>query len=82
MYSLREPTPVVSEYKYELPGDTVVLRQELFVGNVRTGDFKKVDVERWRGQLLEVLKVADVHDGYFLFARRERGMNSSYVPRT
>lgn len=70
VYSLREPRPVVSEYKYELPGDTLVARQELFVGNVRTGDFKKVDVERWRGQLLEVLKVADVHDRVFFIRKK------------
>lgn len=82
VYSLREPTTVVSEYKYELPGDTLVARQELFVGNVRTGDFKKVDVERWRGQLLEVLKVADVHDRVFFIRKKGTRDDSSYVPRT
>ena len=65
VYSLRHPAPTVSEYKYELPGDTAILKQELFIGNVKTGMFKKVDVVKWRGQLLEVLKVADVQDRVF-----------------
>lgn len=70
VYSLREPAPVVSEYKYELPGDTAVLKQELFIGNVRTGMFKKVDVVKWQGQLLEVLRVSDVHDRAFFIRKK------------
>ena len=70
VYSLREPAPVVSEYKYELPGDTAVLKQELFIGNVRTGMFKKVDVVKWQGQLLEVLRVPDVHDRAFFIRKK------------
>lgn len=70
VYSLREPAPTVNEYKYELPGDTAVAKQELFIGNVKTGMFKKVDVVKWRGQLLEVMKVADVHDRVFFIRKK------------
>ena len=76
VYSLREPAPTVSEYKYELPGDTAVLKQELFIGNVKTGMFKKVDVVKWRGQLLEVLKVADVQDRVFFI--RKKGTRNEF----
>ena len=52
------------------PGDTAVAKQELFIGNVKTGMFKKVDVVKWRGQLLEVMKVADVHDRVFFIRKK------------
>lgn len=71
LYSCMEPTPVVRSYKYELPGDTAVQKDEIFVGNVRTGAFVKVDVVKWPGQLLEIVKVPDVKDRFF-FIRKKR----------
>lgn len=73
LHSMGYPGPVVSTYKYELPGDSIVAMQELFVGDVQKGSITKVNVSKWRWQQLEILKVKDVSDKvYFLRLKRTR----------
>ena len=73
LHSMGYPEPIVSTYKYELPGDTVVAMQELFIGDVQKGVISKINVSKWRWQQLEILKVKDVADKvYFLRSKRTR----------
>lgn len=73
LYSMGRPAPIISTYKYELPGDTVVTMQELFIGDVQKGSIVKVNVSKWRWQQLEVLKTKDISDKvYFLRLKRTR----------
>lgn len=49
------PRPLVSTYKYELPGDKDVAQFELFIGDAQQGTLKKVAMEHWPDQQLEVV---------------------------
>lgn len=71
MFTTSFAPPMMKEYNYELPGDTVVARQELYVGNIRTGRLTKVQVDEWPCQELEVMKVPDVHDRVYFMRRRK-----------
>lgn len=71
LYSASFNGPTVTNYKYELPGDTIIATQQLYIGDVAKGTISKVNTERWRWQQLEVLKVKDVSDKvYFLRLKR------------
>lgn len=71
--SLATPVPIVSTYKYELPGDTVVATQQLLIGNVKTGTLKVINTAKWRWQRLQLLKADGVNDKvYFLRLKRTR----------
>lgn len=64
--------PVARTYKYELPGDTAVEKQQLLVCNLDAGTrLQPVEVEKWKGQKLEVKPTPDVSDKVF-FIRRKR----------
>lgn len=47
--------PRVSTYKYETPGDKDVAQFELFIGDSQTKAIKKINLERWPDQQLEVV---------------------------
>lgn len=73
LYSCMEPIPQVRSYKYEIPGDSLIAKDELYVGNVVSGELKKVETEKWPGQLFELLRVPDVEDKiYFIRKKRTR----------
>lgn len=68
---IAEP-PVARTYNYELPGDTAVEKQQLFLCNLDAETrLQPVEVEKWKGQKLEVKPTPDVSDKVF-FIRRKR----------
>lgn len=71
LYTCTFGEPSVHSYKYELPGDSLVKKQSLYVGQVKDGKLIKVAVEKWSGQLLQILKTPDVEDRVF-FIRKKR----------
>ncbi len=71
LYTCTFNGPSVQTYKYELPGDKQVKTQSLYVGQVKNGKLIKVPVEKWPGQLLQILKTPDVKDRVF-FIRKKR----------
>lgn len=73
VYTTVPGSPIVREYDYELPGDSVVASTELFVGNAASGRLTKVHTALWPCQELSILKVNDVnHRVYFIRSRRTR----------
>jgi dipeptidyl aminopeptidase/acylaminoacyl peptidase/thiol-disulfide isomerase/thioredoxin len=71
LYSASFNGPTVANYKYELPGDTIIATQQLYIGDVAKGTITKVNTDRWRWQQLQVLHVKDVTDKvYFLRLKR------------
>lgn len=70
LHSCVEPVPTVLSYKYEIPGDSCVAKDELYIGDVVEGSLQKVEVEKWPGQLLEVYRVPDVEDKIFILRKK------------
>ena len=65
--------PFVYSYPYELPGDSVILRTELYLGSTRAGTCRKLDVEKWKGQQLVVVNADNVDDRlFFMRVKRTR----------
>lgn len=71
MYTTCFGAPMSKEYTYELPGDTIVERTELFVGNILTGRLTKVDVKRWQCQEIEIVKTPDIAAKVYFLRRRK-----------
>lgn len=65
-----KPRPLVSTYKYELPGDQYVAQYELYIGDAINGSLKKVDLQRWPDQQLEVVPTADNQNEIFVLRRK------------
>ncbi|MBP1618228.1 MAG: hypothetical protein H6Q14_2055 [Bacteroidetes bacterium] len=64
--------PVPQTYKYELPGDSVVARRQLYLCNLAVDQqLKLVNTDKWKGQLLEIKPTKNVSDKVF-FIRRKR----------
>lgn len=63
--------PTANTYNYELPGDTAVAREELYLYNGTEEKLQLIDTHKWKDQQLEVLNVKDVSDKIF-FIRRKR----------
>jgi dipeptidyl-peptidase-4 len=65
--SVSQPFPNVWSYPFELPGDSVLARTELYLGDVRAGTCKKIETEKWEGQQLFVVNADGVNDRlYFM----------------
>jgi hypothetical protein len=71
--SVSQPFPNVWSYPFELPGDSVLARTELYLGDVRAGICKKIETEKWDGQQLFVVNADGVNDRlYFMRVKRTR----------
>ncbi|MFI0429386.1 DPP IV N-terminal domain-containing protein [Mariniflexile sp. HMF6888] len=62
--------PFVSTYKEAIPGDTILPKQELFLGDVKNKSIKKIDIEKWKGQ--EFLEIKSDNPDLFYFTRLKR----------
>lgn len=76
--SLSTPSPELLTYKAELAGDKDVTQYELLLGDVDKKEVKKVDVNRWPDQYIDVLYTSK--DGKRLyFQRYNRAWNQSDI---
>ena len=76
--SLSTPYPTLKTYKAELAGDKYVTQYELLIGDVDTHEVKKIDINRWPDQYIDVLYVSK--DGKRLyFQRYNRPWNQSDI---
>ena len=72
IYSLNLP-PMSADYVYELPGDSVVETQQLYLGSLRQGTLRRLDTARWRWQQLKWQRADGVSDRvYFWRFKRTR----------
>ena len=76
--SLSKPSPELITYKAELAGDKNVTQYELLLGDIDKRDVKKVDINRWPDQYIDVLYASK--DGKRLyFQRYNRTWNQSDI---
>lgn len=76
--SLSTPSPELKTYKAELAGDKHVTQYELLIGDVDTREVKKIDINRWPDQYIDVLYMSK--DGKRLyFQRYNRPSNQSDI---
>lgn len=65
--------PATITYQYEIPGDTIVATQQLYIGDVQHATISKVNTDKWRWQQLMILNAKGVTDKiYFLRLKRTR----------
>ena len=76
--SLSTPYPTLKTYKAELAGDKHVTQYELLIGDVDTREVKKIDINRWPDQYIDILYISK--DGKRLyFQRYNRPWNQSDI---
>lgn len=76
--SLSKPSPELITYKAELAGDKNVTQYELLLGDIDKREVKKVDINRWLDQYIDVLYASK--DGKRLyFQRYNRTWNQSDI---
>ena len=76
--SLSKPSPELITYKAELAGDKNVTQYELLLGAIDKREVKKVDINRWPDQYIDVLYASK--DGKRLyFQRYNRTWNQSDI---
>ena len=76
--SLSKPSPELITYKAELAGDKNVPQYELLLGDIDKREVKKVDINRWPDQYIDVLYASK--DGKRLyFQRYNRTWNQSDI---
>ena len=76
--SLSKPSPELITYKAELAGDKNVTQYELLLGDIDKREVKKVDINRWSDQYIDVLYASK--DGKRLyFQRYNRTWNQSDI---
>lgn len=76
--SLSKPFPELITYKAELAGDKNVTQYELLLGDIDKREVKKVDINRWPDQYIDVLYASK--DGKRLyFQRYNRTWNQSDI---
>ena len=66
--SLSTPSPELKTYKAELAGDKHVTQYELLIGDVDTREVKKIDINRWPDQYVDVVYCSN--DGKRLYLQR------------
>ncbi|MDT3402246.1 S9 family peptidase [Mucilaginibacter terrae] len=64
------PRPLVSTYKEELPGDKFVAQYELFIGDTQTRTLKKIALDRWPDQQLEVIPAPNSNEDLYVLRRK------------
>ena len=57
--ALAEPRPELKTYKAELAGDKDVIQYELLIGDVESREVKKINIDRWKDQYIDVLYASD-----------------------
>lgn len=62
--------PFVTTYTYELPGDSLVTGYEVFCGDAEKGTFNKIDIDKWPGQDVDIVKADGVNDRFFLLRKK------------
>lgn len=62
--------PYVNTYKYELPGDKEVTQYDFYVGNAAAHTLKKVNIDRWPDQEVEVLRNQNSNEEVFLLRKK------------
>ncbi len=62
--------PFLSTYKYELPGDKEVAQYDFYVGNAAARTLKKVNLDRWPDQEVEVLRNQTSNEEVFLLRKK------------
>lgn len=76
--SLSKPSPELITYKAELAGDKNVTQYELLLGDIEKREVKKLDINRWPDQYIDVLYASK--DGKRLyFQRYNRTWNQSDI---
>lgn len=60
--SLSTPSPELKTYKAELAGDKHVTQYELLIGDVDTREVKKIDINRWPDQYIDVLYMSKMEN--------------------
>ena len=76
--SLSTPYPTLKTYKAELAGDKHVTQYELLIGDVDTREVKRIDINRWPDQYIDILYISK--DGKRLyFQRYNRPWNQSDI---
>ena len=68
-YSVMMP-PTSSDYIYEIPGDSIVESQQLYLGNLRTGSLQLLDTRHWRWQQLQWQKAEGVTDRVYFWRKK------------
>ncbi len=53
--ALANPRPRLKTYKAELAGDEHVIQFELLIGDANTREVKKVNIDRWKDQYIDIL---------------------------
>ena len=53
--ALADPRPRLKTYKAELAGDKNVIQYELLIGDADTKQVKKINIDRWKDQYIDVL---------------------------
>jgi len=71
LHSIHNGRPFVTTYSYEIPGDSIVTGYELYIGDAEKGTFSKVNIDKWAGQEIEIIKTQGVADKVF-FLRKKR----------
>ncbi|MCD0489197.1 DPP IV N-terminal domain-containing protein [Pedobacter sp. MC2016-14] len=62
--------PYLTTYKYELPGDADVAQYEFYVGNAAAHTLKKVNIDRWPDQQVEVLRNQTSNGEVFILRKK------------
>lgn len=62
--------PMAVNYTYELPGDTVIEKQEIYLADLNTGAFRKLPVDRWKYQTVALQKAEGVTDACFFWRKK------------
>jgi dipeptidyl-peptidase 4 len=68
--SLFDQRPYAITYKYELPGDKDVVQYEFYIGNVIDHTLKKVNIDRWPDQQVEILNKQNFGKEVFLLRKK------------
>lgn len=62
--------PYVKNYRYELPGDSNVVQYDFFVGKPTERSLKKINIDRWPDQEVEVLQKQNSNQDIFLLRKK------------
>lgn len=68
--SLGKPRPYVNTYKFETPGDKYVPQYEFFIGDPASKTLKKINIEHWPDQEVEVLPKQSNNQEVFLLRKK------------
>ncbi|MDD2426808.1 MAG: DPP IV N-terminal domain-containing protein [Eubacteriales bacterium] len=70
LYSTGNGRPFVTTYTYELPGDSLVTGYEVYVGDAEKGTFNRINIDKWPGQKVDIVKSDGVTDKLYLLRKK------------